>query len=199
MTIVLVPFNVDAKTLGDLKKENDKLQSQYKAANQKKKQNETDISNTKNRIESIYSEISEAQTEITNINTDIEKLNEEIDKKSDQVKELMKFMQVSEGESVYLEYIFKAESITDFIYRLSVTEQLTSYNNKLISDMNAMIEENKKNIAKLHQQEADLKDLQDELRGKLVTLQEEKEAISEEEATLEEDLEYQRKIIDYFI
>ncbi len=199
MTIVLVPFNVDAKTLGDLKKENDKLQSQYKAANQKKKQNETDISNTKNRIESIYSEISEAQTEITNINTDIEKLNEEIDKKSDQVKELMKFMQVSEGESVYLEYIFKAESITDFIYRLSVTEQLTSYNNKLISDMNAMIEENKKNITKLHQQEADLKDLQDELRGKLVTLQEEKEAISEEEATLEEDLEYQRKIIDYFI
>ena len=200
LTVLLItPIEIDAKTLGDVKKENEKLQSQYDATNQKKKQTESEISSTKNRIQSIYTEIDDAQNEIQEINDDIEKLNISIDEKSDQVKELMKFMQVSEGESVYLEYIFKAESITDFIYRLSVTEQLSSYNNKLIAEMNEMIKENKKNIAKLHEKEEGLKDLQDELRVKLVSLNEEKEALDDEEETLEQDLAYQRKIIDYFV
>lgn len=197
--ILITPININAKTLGDLKKENDNLQSQYDTNNQKKKQNQEDITSTKNRIDSIYNEIEEAQNEIQNINDDIEKLNISIDEKNDQVKELMKFFEVSEGESVYLEYIFKAESITDFIYRLSVTEQLSSYNNKLIDEMNDLITKNKENIVKLHEEEEGLKDLQDELRVKLVSLNEEKEALDDEEETLEQDLEYQRKIIDYFI
>lgn len=44
-------------------------------------------------------------------------------------------MQISEGDNVYLEYIFEATSFTDFIYRSAIVEQLTKYNDELIDDM----------------------------------------------------------------
>ena len=197
--ILIIPINANAKTLGDLKNENQALENKYKQNNEKKQMTESQINSTKNRISSIYGEISSTQNEIKQINADIEKLNEEIKTKQLQVEDLMRFFQTSEGESVYLEYIFKANSITDFIYRLSVTEQLTTYNNKLITDMNNLIEENKQNIDKLHKKEDSLRVLQDELREKLVVLNEEKSSLDEEEESIEKDLEYSKKIIAYYV
>ena len=52
----------------------------------------------------------------------------------------MKFVQISNGETNYLEYIFGATDFTDFIYRVSVAEQLGEYNDRLIKEYNADIE-----------------------------------------------------------
>ena len=61
----------------------------------------------------------------------------------------MASLQTTSGNSFYIEYLFGADSITDFIYRFSITEQITSYNEKLIKDMNNklldMIRRHKKN------------------------------------------------------
>lgn len=40
----------------------------------------------------------------------------EIEEKDKETSELLKFLQVSNGENVYLEYLFEADSYTDFIY-----------------------------------------------------------------------------------
>ena len=49
---------------------------------------------------------------------------------------------MSSSDSLYLEYIAGAESLTDFVYRLSVSQQLLEYNDQLIKDMNQMIIDN---------------------------------------------------------
>ena len=112
--------------------------------------------------------------------------------------ELIKFFQVSQGESTYLEYIFSADSITDFIYRVSVTEQLSKYNDKLIKDMNAMIKENNKNIDSLHEKEESLKSLQEELNDKVKILSSQKESLHEESASIQEEIESAKQILEAY-
>ena len=55
---------------------------------------------------------------------------------------------------MYLEYAFGAATMTDFIYRLAIVEQLTNHNNQLIDDMNEMIvsQEKKSKELAIHQE-----------------------------------------------
>ena len=153
----LIPINVNAKTLNEIKNEYNELEKKYNNTENNKKITESEINSAKNRIESIYDEMSLSEEEIQKITNEITKLNEQISEKENQTKELMKFFQVSSNESSYLEYIFSADSITDFIYRISVTEQLSKYNNNLIKEMHTMIDKNNKNIESLHKKEENLK------------------------------------------
>ncbi|MBO5182798.1 MAG: peptidoglycan DD-metalloendopeptidase family protein [Bacilli bacterium] len=196
---VLFPISANAKTLGQLKQEYDALEKKYSSTGSSIKATESEIASAKARIESIYTELDQAQKEIQSITNEISKLNESIFEKDKQTKELMKFFQVSQGESTYLEYIFSADSITDFIYRITITEQLSKYNDKLIDEMNSMIEKNNKNIENLHVKEESLKKLQEELGNKLVVLSSERESLYDEYSSLEEDIKNSKTIIDYYI
>ena len=198
ITFIILPINVSAQTLGQLKAEYDSLEKQYSEKNGEIQYTEEQISAAQSRIESIYGEIDEAEQEIQGITNEIAKLNEQINEKDKQIKELMKFMQVTKGESTYLEYIFKAKSITDFIYRISVTQQLSKYNNNLINEMHSMIEKNNKNIEDLHQKQADLKDLQVELGEKLVVLRSQRETLHDESMSIEEEIEAAKSMIDTY-
>ncbi len=198
-TFIILPLNVNAKTLGDLKNEYNKLEEKYKLNQSQKKNNEAESSAASKRIDSIYSEIASAEQDITKLNEEIEKLNKKIKEKNEQVKDLMRFFQVSEGESTYLEYIFSADSITDFIYRLSVTEQLSTYNNNLINDMHSMIKQNNENIVSLKAKEKSLENLQIELKQKLVVLSEQHATLDEEEESIEKDIQYSKQIIDFYL
>ena len=51
--------------------------------------------------------------------------------KEEEIKNLLSFNQISDGDNVYLEYVFGASSFTDFIYRSAVVEQLSLYNDVL--------------------------------------------------------------------
>lgn len=198
--ILIFPFNnVQAKTLGDLKKEYNKLEEKYKKNQSDKNNNTAESAAAAKRIESIYVEIDQAKSDVQKLNKEIEELNKKIKEKNKEVKDLMKFFQVSSGESTYLEYIFSANSITDFIYRLSVTEQLSSYNNKIIKEMHSMIQKNNDNIKELEKKQKSLENLQTELKQKLVVLKEQLKTLDEEEETIEKDIEYNKKIIDFYL
>ena len=199
LIILLIPLNVSAKTLGQLKQEYETLEAQLKSKNDEIKKNEQDQANTNNKIQDTYNQIAQAERDIKDKNEEINKLNEEIKQKNEEIKNLIRFKQVSEGESIYLEYIFKADSITDFIYRVSVVERLSEYNDSLINEMNEMIEKNKKNIEELHKKEEALSKLQEELKGKLELLKAEQANLSSEEDSLEKDIEASKKIIDFYI
>ena len=197
--ILLMPINANAKTLGQLKQEYQALEAKYSENQDKIKHTDAEISAAKSRVNAIYGEIEEANKEMAAITDEITKLNKEISVKEGQLKDLMRFFQVSEGESVYLEYIFKANSITDFIYRVSVTEQLSKYNDNLIKEMHAMIEENKKNIARLQQKEEDLKKLQAELADKLLVLNQQKNELNDEDADIKQELKDSIAMINFYI
>lgn len=199
LILIIFPINANAKTLGQLKKEYSALEQKHNENQQKQKYTQSEINAAKNRVDSIYKEIDQANKDMQAMTNKISQLNNSIHQKEDQIKDLMRFIQVSEGESTYLEYIFKADSITDFIYRLSVTEQLSTYNNKLIDDMHNMIEENKNNIAALQKKEVDLKKLQSELASKIVILNQEKQALNDEDADIKQEIKDSLAIINFYI
>lgn len=196
--IIIIPINANAKTLGQLKQEHAALEAKYSSTDSSIKATDAQIASAKSRIQSIYGEIEAAEKEIQEINKEIAKLNESILEKDKELKDLMKFFQASQGESTYLEYIFKADSITDFIYRVSVTEQLSKYNDELIDEMNGMIVQNKKNIEELHKKEDSLKSLQKELSEKLVILAQERDNLYEEHLSVEEELKASKSILAYY-
>lgn len=197
--MLIIPINANAKTLGQLRAEYDALEKQHSSKNDEIKYTESEINAAQTRVNSIYTELDQAEKEIQSITNEISKLNVSILEKDKQTKELMKFFQLSKGESTYLEYIFSAKSITDFIYRVSVTEQLSKYNDELIDEMNKMIDKNNKNIDNLHKKEESLKALQTELSEKLVVLGSKKEKLYDEYASLEEDVKNSKTIIDYYV
>ena len=76
-------------------------------------------------------------------------------------------MQVSNGDNIYLEYVFEAKSFTDFIYRSAIVEELTDYNDELIDKMYQMIEEDKKLQQELKEKITKSEKSIDELEKKL--------------------------------
>lgn len=196
---LLIPINVSAKTLGDLKNEYDALEAAYREKEQEIEENKQEQNNTSNRIDQIYGEISAAEKEIEDLNARISELNQKIAEKDKQIKSVIKYYQVSNGESELLEYLFSASSITDFIYRATVTEQLSRYNSNLIDEMHQLIEESKKAIEDLHAKEDSLRSLQDELRSRLYILQMEAADLSDEEDSIEKDIEASRAIIQFYL
>ncbi len=199
MIALLIPINVSAKTLGDLKNEYNALEQAYIDKQNEIDENRQEQNNTSSRIDQIYGEISQAEAEIEEQNNKIAELNQKIVEKNKQIKSVMKYYQISNGESELLEYLFSAKSITDFIYRATVTEQLSRYNSNLIDEMHALIEESKKAIEELHAKEDSLKSLQEELRAKLSVLQLEASNLSDEEDSIEKDIEASKAIIQFYI
>lgn len=196
---LILPINVSAKTIRDLQAEYNELEAAWNAKQEEINNNQNEQNNTSARIDEIYGEIAQAEQDIADLNDKINQLNAEIEEKDEQIKEVMKFYQVSNGESALLEYLFSAKSITDFIYRSTVTEQMSRYNNQLIDEMHQLIEESKKAIEDLHEKEKSLQSLQDELRGKLIVLQLEAANLSDEEDSIEKDIEASKAIIQFYI
>lgn len=161
---------VDATTLGDLKRELNEMEQEYSNQKQQEELTKQQINDVYATIDSINRQINDIDTERTRLTEEIVSLNEQIAKKEIEIKQIINFVQVSNGESAYLEYAFGAQSFTDFIYRISVSEQLTKHNDQLIKDFNNMIEENNKKKVELNQKEIELGNKQVELNEKLKSL-----------------------------
>ena len=139
--ILFIPI-VNGKNINDLYGELNALESQK---NLYSYLNSEDIKSLSNNgldiqiiIDSLNDEINELDKEITSKEEFINSLKEEIDN-------VMVYNQVSQGENIYLEYIFAAETYSDMVYRYMIAEQISNYNNTMIEEMNKEIEElNKK-------------------------------------------------------
>lgn len=164
LTIILFITRVEAKSIDDLYNELETLKDQkelctYLSDDDIKEIIETSM-NIEVLVEALNEEINSINNEITTKENDIKNIQEEIDN-------LLVFNQVSQGENVYLEYIFNSESYSEMIYRYMVAEQMTSYNNSLIEKLNIEIEElntkreelNKKQ-AKIERERASFRDFE---------------------------------------
>ena len=188
LLLLVIPINANAKTLREFKNE-------LQAAKEALDNNQSEIHATQEEIDAAEARVDEIHVEMTNtdnemieINNKISQLNEKILEKDKEIKDIMKYYQFTNGESAYLEYLFEASSITDFIYRMAVTEQLSKYNDGLIKEMNSMIVENKKNILALQEKEKELKALQKELGEKLVILGSRMDTLSDDSVELKDEL-----------
>lgn len=189
---------VEAKTLRDLKNELDIKQQEYQDSENKKKLTESEIATTKSSITAINNEISNIQKEMLELTEEIQKLNEEIEVKEKEIKSIINYYQLSNGESAYLEYIFNATSFTDFIYRLAIAEQLSDYNDKLIDEYNEKIKQNEKKKLELDEKTTSLQTKQKTLQTQMKSLQGNLDSILEESISIEEEIRMLKEYIDVY-
>ena len=175
---LLIPLNVKAVTL----KEYEDAVARYTKELQEK---ESKIARGKEEIEKVKKTIAETENKITatekeiqELQEEIERCNKEIEKKNKESKNIISYYQISNGENAYLEYAFGAKDITDMIYRMSVVEQLTEYNDKVMKELKQLIETNKKKTEELNKKTEELKELKKKLES-------EKERIEQEVSGVE--------------
>ncbi|MEG2322087.1 MAG: peptidoglycan DD-metalloendopeptidase family protein [Bacilli bacterium] len=177
-----------AKTLGDLKKELAKFEEDYNNNKLEQQLNEKEQNQVKANITAINNSIYQAGVDIEKLNNQIADLNEQIIAKEKEIASILAFVQVSNGESAYLEYAFGAQDFTDFIYRIAVSEQLTAYNKKLVDSFNDNIRENKKKTEELATKKVQLAEKQNKLKGELNKIQVSLQNLEDFALTIEEQI-----------
>lgn len=194
-----MPFtNVEAKTLGDLKKELEQLERKYAEAESKKDLTEEEIKKVNDEINTISKNVEKTKEDIKNTEIEIIESEKEIEAKKEETNELLKFLQVSSGENVYLEYLFEADSYTEFIYRYSVVSQLTEYNNNLMEELKTLVIELETKKQEFNAKKVKLEKESSELTTKIAVLRLNLEDYKEEGTTIEEDIKDMKdKIKDY--
>ena len=179
LSFLITPLNVSATTLNELRANLNRLQSQANQNTSARNLKQSEINTANNRIQALSREISNTNHQMERAKAEIIRLNNEIAEKEVQTKELAKFMQVSSGGSFYLEFIFGAETLTDLIYRLSITQQLARHNTTLIDEMNELIERNNQKQrelealqVRLQRDQAEIQQLVGKLHGERAQLNE---------------------------
>ena len=191
-------YNAEAKekTLNELQAEAKANRDAYEKAKSQKELSEAERATATEQKNNVETQINETKTQIETTQKEIEKLQEEINKKDEQIKSLMSFVQISNGESNYLEYIFGAKDFTDFIYRVSVAEQLSDYNDKLIKEYNSNVDELDKKKTELTTKQADLEKQQQQLSELEAKLDKEIENISEGMSSKDDEYKTQIGLIN---
>ncbi len=163
--------NIEAKSLKNLRDELAALEKEYQDNQNEKEATEAEIASARKQIDKIGKEQEDIAEEIKNITADMKQLDEQIDAKNDQIKDIISYYQLTAtGSDAYLEYVFTATDFTDFIYRMAIAEQLSDYNEKLISDYEDLIIENEKKKEELSNKTIELDKKTKELEKKVSEL-----------------------------
>lgn len=177
--ILLIPGNIYALTYGNVLDDLASAQAELNAHNKKISNIEGQIDYDNATIRNLKSEITKMGEEVVVLQQEIADANVEIEDKKEETKQLFAYLQLSQGDNIYLEYIFDSDSVTDFIYRVAVVEQITSYNDELVKELNQKIEANEK-------RKVDLANKQDEYASRMESLDQEITKLSGDVSRLEE-------------
>jgi murein DD-endopeptidase MepM/ murein hydrolase activator NlpD len=196
--ILASPIDVNAKTLRDLTKELDAMEAEYNRNIEEKKLTERQINNIHASINNIGVQVNNLQKNISDLSNEIVILNDNISSKDKEIKDIVNFIQISNGESAYLEYAFGAQSFTDFIYRMAISEQLAKYNQDLIQSFNAMIEENNKKVTEMNNKTNELNQRQIDLSSEIKKLGSKLSDLIDISISVEEEIKLQRDAIKLY-
>jgi len=193
-----LPSPVQAETLADYRKLLKQYQDKYAESQASINKTETEIKETNKKIEDIKAEMISLSAEVSILHDDVIKYEEEIAAKEEETKKLVEYLQLSGGENVYLEYAFDADNMTDLIYRMAVVEQITSYNEETIKELNNLIKKSEEREKEIHQKEKELAKKQSELESLVVSLGEDKSILTESGLSASKQIElYQKQIKRY--
>ncbi len=197
-SLIALPINTGAKTISQFEKEANELTKELEEKKSRLAKNEQEVKEIKQRISEIEAEIKQAEEDISTLEDEIVKSNEEIKEKSEESKKIIEYYQMANGENVYLEYAFGATSITDMIYRMSVVEQLTEYNDNIMKELEELIEKNKKQQTELKEKQDSLGDLQEELSSEQERIEDENAKIRVGMPTIEEQIKAAKANVKYY-
>ena len=167
-------------------------------AKNKRKLTQNEINSVNSRVKSIRATIEKDQENIKKTENEIVELEKKADEKEEQIKDIISFLQITNSENAYMEYVFGSKSIEDLVLRSAVSEQMVSYNDDLIDDYNNTIVEYKKKNEDLKKQITNLNSEQDNLKSELVKLGDNLADADQEVADAKSLITAQKKLIDYY-
>lgn len=198
LSLVALPINTKAKTIQEFEAEVEKYTKQLEEKKSKLAKNEDEVAQIKARIKNIEGQIEEAENTISALQKEIDESNEEIEKKTEESKRIISYYQISNGDNAYLEYAFGASSITDMIYRISVIEQLTEYNNNLMKELEELIKTNEAKQKELESKKKELSSLREELESEKERINADSASIRAAMPSLEEQIKSAKANVTYY-
>lgn len=142
-SLLLPASMVDAanKTLRDYKNELSALEKKQAENNALSTKTKSEINSKRAAIKQANEDIETNKQKVEEAKQKIIESEEEIKKTTEELNELMRYLQMTKGENVYLEYIANASSISDLIKRTAVIEQISSYQKEEIGRLENLIKE----------------------------------------------------------
>ncbi len=201
ITLILIfmcKTNIQAKTLGDLKKELSDAEAKYNNNEADKNKTESEIQTINKKIDSLNREKSQIQNDISTLDQEIKELSSKIDNMQEDIKLIINYYQLSSSNNLYLEYVFNAANFTDFIYRLAVSEQLASYCQSKINEYNNLTNQNKQKISELASKQVSLNNLEDELSEQLSKLGNDLKNISDASIDIKSEISDLKQMINTY-
>lgn len=193
-TVLVFPYDAYAVTYGEILDDLAKAEADLN-------NNQSSINNTQGKINTdnatirkLNEEIKAMQDETVKLQQEIADSNVEIDNKKQQTKSVIAYLQMSQGENAYLDYVFGSDSITDVVYRLSVVEQITEYNDQVIKDLEILIKANEEKKVELAAREKESESKIQTLNSEIAKLNKTKASLMSESPSLEEEVKA-KKII----
>lgn len=198
-SVVILPSNVEAETLADLRSELATLKKEQSATNSQKNLTQSKINQINKKIAQTGADITACEEEIEAKEVEIEELGISIEKKDKEIKEIMQFYQIASSEDFYLNYIFGAEDYTDFIYRYSISEQLASRNQELMEEMEDLIVENKSKIIELGEKTVELEELTVSLQSSVSSLGNDLKSLVEDAVDIADEIKSVNELISFYV
>lgn len=201
LTIILfIPnvFATNARTLGELKSELAALKTKKANQEYKKKRTNNEIESARNNIYTSQKEITQNREKIENAKKEVEELNNEIASTKESIKRLINSYELLQGDNIYLEYIFEAESYADLVYRYEVVNQILGYNNSQIESWESKVTYNEQLQVDLAKQEEELNKKIASLESSIDSLGSDLEKISDITMDIQEQIDGINSLIKYY-
>ena len=199
---MIFPLNSQAKTantLRELRQELANLQAEKKANENAKQMSQQEKREKSQAIYNAYQEIEVAKKKIEEATVKIAESEAEIEKVTADTEELIRYMQVMNGENAYLEYIADSGSLTDMMMRMSAVDQISEYNREQLKTLENLIKENE-------QLKIDMANYQVQLNDNIVTYENRIKSIdanllkiAEITDSIDDQIKNQKALIDYYV
>lgn len=197
---IILPMDAyaDSSTLAGFRAEVEQYTAELQEKQDKVAKNDQEVAEIKARISEIENELDTIVEEIGTLQVEIDKSNQEIKEKSEESKKIIEYYQVANGENAYLEYAFGATDITDMIYRMSVVEQLTEYNDKVMNELDELIAKNKQQQKDLTTKQKQQQDLQKELESERERINADTQALKDAMPAIQEQIDSAKENVEYY-
>ena len=193
---LLVPLDkVKATTLQDLYDELSALEESYSVAKNKAAMTQSELNAVRAKITEAENQITATQKEIESAEANIVQSEASIEEKKEQTDQMLLYLQLSDNESSYLEYLFEADNYTDFIYRYSIVAQLGEYNNNLMEELNKLIVDLQAEKETLANKQVELENQKQELQNQYTIIQVQYKDEQDDGIDIQDQIAQQKKLI----
>lgn len=162
-----------------LKEKNKKLTAEIKKDQTTLNETKDDILEVQTEISAVQKQINAKQSEINYLTKSINKIEKNIKEKDKEMKDRLYTMQSDYNSNFFIQFLFGANSFSDFFSRINSLNDITAYEKELIKELNEQkksLNEQKKSLNEARAILQNQKDKADKLKANLTSIKNQAQA-----------------------